>query len=67
MCDLNKEGVYATVLDKFQIRITLESAKERWEENTLKFIFCVELQVRMMCAGFKFLRIRFSCGLKEIC
>jgi hypothetical protein len=54
------------MLDKSQIRITLESAKERWEENTLKFIFRVELQVKMMCAGFMFLRIRSSCGLKEI-
>lgn len=66
MCDLNQEGVYETVLDKFQIGITLESAKDLWEDYTLKFIFNVELQVKMMCARFMFLRIRSSCGLKGI-
>lgn len=66
MCDLNQYGVYETVLDKYQIGITLECAKDLWENNTLKFIFYVELQVKMMCARFICLRIRSSCGLKGI-
>jgi len=54
------------VLDKSQIGITPETDKVLWEGNTLKFIFCVELQVKMMCARFMFLRMRSGCGLKEI-
>jgi hypothetical protein len=66
MCDLHWEGLHKTVGNKSQIRITLESARERWKENTLKLILCVEIEVKMMYARFMFLSLCSSCGLKEM-